>query len=115
MVRTDVYDAVNEVLANNDVFVTATLATPPFDADIAGPTEIDGRPVDPHFGWPLTWVFNLTGHPMLSVPAGVTDDGLPVGLQIVGQRFDDETVLAAGAAIERIRPWADHYPPAAIA
>ncbi|PSP48086.1 amidase [Halobacteriales archaeon QH_6_66_25] len=115
MVRTDVYDAVNDVLADNDVFVTATLATPPFDADIAGPTAVDGHPVDPYFGWPLTWVFNLTGHPVLSVPAGVTDDGLPVGLQIVGQRFDDETVLAAGAAIERIRPWDDHYPPAGIA
>ena len=115
MVRTDVYDAVNDVLADNDVFVTATLATPPFDADIAGPTAVNGHPVDPYFGWPLTWVFNLTGHPVLSVPAGFTDDGLPVGLQIVGQRFDDETVLAAGAALERIRPWDDHYPPAGIA
>jgi Asp-tRNA(Asn)/Glu-tRNA(Gln) amidotransferase A subunit family amidase len=59
-------------------------------------------------------VFNLTGHPVLSVPAGFTKDGLPVGLQLIGQRFDDETVLAAGAALERVRPWANAYPPAGI-
>jgi aspartyl-tRNA(Asn)/glutamyl-tRNA(Gln) amidotransferase subunit A len=114
MIRTDVYDAVNEVLADHDVLATPTLAVPPFDADVAGPTEVDGRAVDPYFGWPMTWVFNLTGHPVLSVPAGFTGDGLPVGLQLVGQRFDDETVLAAGAALERVRPWANAYPPAGI-
>lgn len=114
MVRTDVYDAVNSILADHDVLVTSTLAVEPFDAEIAGPTEIDGQSIDPYFGWPLTWVFNLTGHPVLSVPAGVTDAGLPVGLQIVGQRFDDETVLAAGAALERVQPWADEYPPAGV-
>jgi len=114
MIRTDVYDAVNDVLDRHDVLATPTLACPPFDADIAGPTEIDGQSIDPYFGWPLTWVFNLTGHPVLSVPAGFTDDGLPVGIQLVGQRFDDATVLAAGAAVERARPWADAYPPTAV-
>jgi len=114
MVRTDVYDAVNEVLAEHDVLATPTLAVPPFDADIEGPTEVAGREVDPYFGWPMTWVFNLTGHPVLSVPAGTTDDGLPVGIQLVGQRFDDATVLSAGATLERVRPWAKTYPPAGV-
>lgn len=113
-VRTDVYDAVNDVLADHDVLATPTLAVPPFDADLVGPTEIDGRSIDPYFGWPMTWVFNLTGHPVLSVPAGFTDESLPVGLQLVGQRLDDATVLAAGAALERVRPWADAYPPAGL-
>jgi Asp-tRNA(Asn)/Glu-tRNA(Gln) amidotransferase A subunit family amidase len=45
------------------------------------------------------------------VPAGWSDDGLPVGLQIVGRRFDDAGVLAIGAALERIRPWQDRRPP----
>jgi len=115
MVRTDVYDAVNDVLADHDVLATPTLAVPPFDADGTGPSEIDGVPIDdPYFGWPMTWVFNLTGHPVLSVPAGFTDDGLPVGIQLVGQRFDDATVLAVGATLERLQPWHTEYPPAGL-
>lgn len=114
LIRTDVYDTVTDILGEHDILATPTLAIPPFDADIAGPTEIDGRAIDPYFGWPLTWVFNLTGHPVMSVPAGLTDDGLPIGLQLVGQRFDDTTVLAAGATLERVRPWRDTYPPAGI-
>lgn len=114
MVRTDVYETVTTILSDHDILATPTLAVPPFDADIDGPTEVDGQAIDPYFGWPLTWVFNLTGHPVLSVPAGVTNEGLPVGIQLVGQRFDDSTVLAAGATLERINPWANTYPPDGI-
>ena len=46
--------------------------------------------------------FNATGHPALSVPAGVSD-GLPVGMQIVGRRWRDEDVLKVGYAYERLR------------
>jgi aspartyl-tRNA(Asn)/glutamyl-tRNA(Gln) amidotransferase subunit A len=44
---------------------------------------------------------NLAGLPALSVPAGLSDDGLPLGLQVIGRAFDEETVLRVGAAIER--------------
>jgi Asp-tRNA(Asn)/Glu-tRNA(Gln) amidotransferase A subunit family amidase len=57
----------------------------------------------------LTWPINLTGHPAVSVPAGFVD-GLPVGLQLIGRRFDDKTVLAAAARLEATAPWADQYP-----
>jgi len=60
-------------------------------------------------GWCLTYPFNFTGHPAASVPAGFTDEGLPIGMQIVGRRFADKTVLAASAAFERLRPWHDSY------
>ena len=49
--------------------------------------------------------------PAASVPCGFTADGLPVGLQIVGPRFDDLSVLQAAAAFERARPWAGARPP----
>jgi amidase len=49
-------------------------------------------------------VFNITGHPALSVPCG-TVDGLPVGLMFVGAQFDDETVLQVGNAFERNVNW----------
>ena len=59
----------------------------------------------------MTEVFNNVAQcPALSVPAGWTKGGLPTGLQIVGHRFDDLMTLRIGAAIERLRPWADRRP-----
>ena len=51
------------------------------------------------------------GQPAATVPAGFTASGLSVGLQIVGRRFDDLTVLQASAAFETARPWAARRPP----
>ncbi|HEY1324678.1 MAG TPA: amidase family protein, partial [Streptosporangiaceae bacterium] len=65
------------------------------------------------YDWiPFTYPFNMTGHPGASVPCGFTRDRLPVGLQIVGRRFEDATVLRASAAFERIAPWAGERPSA---
>ena len=77
------------------------------DEDFAADDET-GR----FLGLDMTGPFNLTAQcPALSVPAGWSDEGLPVGLQIVGRRFDDAGVLAIGAALERIRPWHHRRPP----
>jgi amidase/aspartyl-tRNA(Asn)/glutamyl-tRNA(Gln) amidotransferase subunit A len=62
-------------------------------------------------GWCLTYPLNFTGHPAASIPAGLTSDGLPIGMQIIRRRFADDTVLAASAAFERVRPWQQTYPP----
>jgi aspartyl-tRNA(Asn)/glutamyl-tRNA(Gln) amidotransferase subunit A len=63
----------------------------------------------------LTAPFNLTGLPAVSVPCGFTASGLPVGLQIVGPRFADRTVLAAAWGYERAAGWWRHRPPVAAA
>ena len=94
--RTKVFDAVQDVLASYDLLVTPTVAR----ADIARDADVSNE-----WDLALTWPFNWTGHPAASVPAGLTDDGGPVGLQLVGQRFGDETVLAGSALLERERPW----------
>jgi len=57
-----------------------------------------------------THPINTIGHPAASVPAGFDADGMPVGLQIIGRFGDEETVLAASAAFEKLRPWADKRP-----
>ena len=58
----------------------------------------------------FSYPFNLSWNPAASVPCGFTAEGLPVGLQIVGTRFDDLGVLQASAAFEAIAPWADKRP-----
>jgi amidase/aspartyl-tRNA(Asn)/glutamyl-tRNA(Gln) amidotransferase subunit A len=112
-VRTDVFDAVQDVFDTYDLLVTPTLAVPPFanasDGTTVGPTVINGQDVDPLIGWCLTYPLNFTGHPAASIPAGFTSDGLPVGMQVVGRRFADGVVLAASAAFERVRPWFPAY------
>jgi len=94
-----------------DLLLTPTIACPPFAIGLDNPTEIAGKSVPPYAWIPFTFPFNMTGQPAASVPCGFTKDGLPVGLQIAGRRFDDATVLRASAAFERVRPWARHRPP----
>src|SRR5262245_45033362 len=90
--------------------LTPTIACPPFAVGLDNPTEIAGKLVEPYAWIPFTYPFNMTGQPAASVPCGFTKDGLPIGLQIVGHRFDDVTVLRAAAAFERARPWTQHRP-----
>ncbi|HSF04223.1 MAG TPA: amidase [Methylomirabilota bacterium] len=95
-----------------DLLLTPTIACPPFPVGLDNPTEIAGRAV-PAYGWiPFTYPFNMTGQPAASVPCGFTGGGLPVGLQIVGRRNDDVSVLRAAAAFERMRPWRGRRPSA---
>ena len=59
---------------------------------------------------PTAWalqanMFNVTGHPALSVPVGLGADGMPLAVQIVGRAFDEETVLRVGRAIEQLTGW----------
>jgi aspartyl-tRNA(Asn)/glutamyl-tRNA(Gln) amidotransferase subunit A len=96
LVRTQLFDAVQDVFEEYDLLVTPTVGTQGIELH----TE---RGLDWELA--LTWPFNWTGHPAASVPAGLTDDDLPAGMQIVGRRYEDDTVLAASAAVERQRPW----------
>jgi Asp-tRNA(Asn)/Glu-tRNA(Gln) amidotransferase A subunit family amidase len=110
--RTALWHAVRRFFERYDFLLTPTLALPPFPIDQPyPPTEVAGRPLTSPIGWfPFTFPFNLTGHPAISVPAGWTDDGLPIGLQIVGRRNAEAAVLCAAAAFEAARPWAEQRP-----
>ena len=82
-----------------------------FDLDRRLPLAIDGDEDVP--GHALSWFtlpFNLTGNPAASLPCGWTADGLPIGLQVVGNHLDDRTVLRASASFERETNWASHWP-----
>jgi len=65
-----------------------------------GPATIEGRPVAPRAHAVFTPIFNHTFLPACSVPCGLAGNGLPVGLQVVGRRFEDGLVARAAAAVE---------------
>lgn len=98
------------LMAGYDLLLTPTLAVPAFPVGFQGPDSIDGRMTDPGSWLGFLNLFNMTGQPAASVPAGFTGDGLPVGLQIVGRHLADATVLAASAAFEAASPWAEQWP-----
>jgi amidase/aspartyl-tRNA(Asn)/glutamyl-tRNA(Gln) amidotransferase subunit A len=111
--RTDVCDAIAGVFATYDFIVTPTVGAIQVpnatDGNTMGPREVAGVAVDPLIGWCLTYLLNFSGHPAASIPAGLIDGRLPVGLQLVGRPGDDAGVLRASSAFERIQPWDDSY------
>jgi aspartyl-tRNA(Asn)/glutamyl-tRNA(Gln) amidotransferase subunit A len=94
-----------------DLLLSPTVACPPFRIGMLYPAVIDGKQVGREASSAFTFPFNMTGQPAASVPCGLTKDGRPIGLQVVGRRFDDVTVLRACAAFERARPWGELRPP----
>ena len=110
--RTEVLDEIERHLDRYDFLVTPTVGALPVDnatdGNTMGPNQIAGRSVDPLIGWCLTYLLNFSGHPAVSVPAGLAD-GLPAGMQIVGRRFADADLIACAAAYETARPWDDYF------
>jgi aspartyl-tRNA(Asn)/glutamyl-tRNA(Gln) amidotransferase subunit A len=97
--------AIDAMFAEVDVMITPTL--PRTALAIGQPT-----PREPSTAWNrLASPFNLTGVPALSLPCGFDRAGLPIGLQIVGRAFEEETVLNVGAAYERETSWNQRRPP----
>ena len=110
--RKEFWSTIQPLFEKYDVLLTPATAVPAFDVSTYQVTEIAGIKGTPALDWtPFTYPFNFTGQPAASVPCGWTEEGLPVGLQIVGRRFADATVLKVAAAFERAAPWADKHPP----
>jgi aspartyl-tRNA(Asn)/glutamyl-tRNA(Gln) amidotransferase subunit A len=90
----------------------------PCTPTIAPPVGSDQPPGMERFGavdWSyFTYPFNLSGHPAISVPVGMSDHGLPVGLQIVGRKHDDEKVLAVARFVEAQARFIGRYNPPSI-
>ncbi len=107
--RQKLVDALRRFFERYDLLLTPTLGLPAFPLGLVGPHDVAGRAV-PHLGWTLCYPFNYSGQPAVSVPAGWTASGLPVGLQIVGRRLEDALVLRAAATLETLRPWAARRP-----
>jgi Asp-tRNA(Asn)/Glu-tRNA(Gln) amidotransferase A subunit family amidase len=115
--RTDVWRRISAVLAGREALLCPTMAQPPIAAAKAGRTTPEDFDDDLFHAEDMTGVFNLVAPcPALTVPCGAhgagPDVGLPIGLQIVGRRWREDTVLQIGRAVELAMPqWGQRRPP----
>jgi aspartyl-tRNA(Asn)/glutamyl-tRNA(Gln) amidotransferase subunit A len=109
--RNAFWDQARALFEQFDLLLTPTTPIPAFEIMHDTPWPVAGR-LGESLAWSyFTYPFNLTGQPAASLPCGFTDDSLPVGLQVVGRRHADATVLRAAAAFEAAAPWQARRPP----
>lgn len=112
-IRTEIFDQLQTALRDCNLIVSPTVCCLPVqnaaDRNTVGPSVVNGRVVDPLIGFAQTFFCNFSGHPAASVPAGLSENGLPVGMQLIGRRFRDGDLLAAASAFEQIQPWRPLY------
>jgi Asp-tRNA(Asn)/Glu-tRNA(Gln) amidotransferase A subunit family amidase len=111
LVQTEFNDWCQRVFERFDLLLCPVLPTEAFPARGPMPAEINGQPLKhPLDAVVFTYPFNMSGHPGASVRAGLTDSGLPCGLQIVAERHREDLVLQASYAYEQARPWNNKWP-----
>ncbi len=112
--RNRVYEVMYQYFKDYDILITPTLPINAFK-----PKWLDSGTVFPSIGkkalnimsWmTFTYPFNLSGLPAASIPSGWNNSRLPIGMQIIGPRYDEKTVLQVSKAFEEIAPWQDKRP-----
>jgi amidase len=100
--QAQMYQQSREFFERHDYFVLPVTQVAPFDVDVPYPTEIAGTRMTSYIDWMRScWYVTFMANPAISVPAGFTGAGLPVGLQIVGRHRDEWSVLQMGHAFEQ--------------
>lgn len=114
VLHTELFHRVREFFTRYDFLVLPVSQVPAFDIELEYPLEVDGVPMETYLDWMRSAYFvSATGCPALSVPAGFTSSGLPVGVQIVGPHRADFAVLQAGHAFETATAVGTRRPPLA--
>ncbi|HEV8409520.1 MAG TPA: amidase [Gemmatimonadaceae bacterium] len=115
MVRhTALMDRMRQFQEKYEFILCAVNQVPAFDAKIDWPHEVDGTPMENYVAWmKSTYMITATFRPSMSVPAGFTTDGLPVGIQIVGRYREDFSLLQFAHAFEQATNIGKRRPPIA--
>jgi len=103
--RRRIWEEFRALFGRFDHLLTPTMAVPPFPCEENYPQTVAGRVMETYVDWIApTFVLSLTGLPVASVPAGVDDEGMPVGLQIVAPPRGEERALALAGVLQSLRP-----------
>jgi amidase len=103
--RAEIWHRWRALFEKYDLVLTPTAPVPPFPVEKNYPDVIEGRKLQHYIDWIApTFLVSLAALPAVSVPAGLTLAKLPVGLQIVGPRFSEPTILAAAKFVEEAHP-----------
>src|SRR6185437_9698140 len=109
--RAALYHRVADFFETFDILACPTVAVPPFPVEQRWPTEIGGEKLTTYIDWMfLTFVVTLTACPALSLPCGLTRDGLPVGLQLIGRPRGEAALLGAAHLLEQVLGLAGDVP-----
>jgi amidase len=108
----DIASRVGRLFADYDALLTPVMSQPAVPAGL-----MDGRGATATYLWETGWVpfdvlWNSTGQPAASIPAGFSESGLPLAVQLIARANDETTLLSLAAQLEHERPWAHHRPPA---
>jgi len=96
---------VAELFRDVDLLITPTTAVTAFQAESPRDVTVNGEKIDPAMTVPFTMLANLCWNPSISIPAGLTREGLPVGLQVTAPRHRDELPLRLARIAEQTNPW----------
>lgn len=114
--RTAIYHAFRTLFETYDYVVLPTAQLFPFDAEIAWPTSVNGVEMSSYHRWmEVTAIGTLLGAPTLAMPAGFSEAGLPIGLQVIGRNHDDASLMDLAAAWEAQTQWVQRVPPPLLA
>jgi amidase len=110
--RTTLGQRMVDFFADHDLLVLPVSQVPPFPADQEFPTSINGRQMETYLDWMRSAYFiTVTGCPAISLPAGFTPDGLPVGIQVVAPHNEERRLLEAAYAFEQATRFGERRPP----
>ncbi len=103
--RTELFRRIGDMMQQYEYLVLPVSQVPPFDVSQEYVTEIEGQKMETYIDWmKSSYYISNTGLPAISVPCGFTDEGLPVGLQIVGRHHQELSVLQLAYAFQQANP-----------
>lgn len=109
--RSEIYANVADFFETHDALLLPAAQVPPFDGDLEWPNEVNGKTMQTYIDWmEICCVITVTGLPTISIPAGFTPEGLPIGLQIVGKPRGDLELLRIAHRFEQATKHYKHLP-----
>ena len=113
LARTDVLDQFEDAFSEYDLIISLVSNVSSIlnasDRNTKGPDSVNGKKVESLIGWTQTFLANFTGNPAASIPAALSKNGVPIGMQIIAPRHKDLLLFQASRAYEKKFPWQGLY------